>query len=94
LNAHWDAGLQYFIETGDIGAGRQQAIGGEVGYLVMQNVWLSIGYNLLGFRDPDLASEDYTQREFYLRLRVKFDENLFKPSHNAEALPANTAAMQ
>jgi uncharacterized repeat protein (TIGR01451 family) len=93
LNAHWDAGLQYFIETGDIGASRQQAVGGEVGYLVMENVWLSIGYNLLGFRDPDLASEDYTQRAFYLRLRVKFDENLFKPSHNAEALPANTAAM-
>jgi len=93
LNTHWDAGLQYFIETGDIGAARQQAIGGEVGYLVMQNVWLSIGYNILGFTDPDLASEDYTQRAFYLRLRVKFDENLFKPSHNAEALPANTAAL-
>jgi uncharacterized repeat protein (TIGR01451 family) len=93
LNAHWDAGLQYFIETGDILASRQQAIGGEVGYLVMQNVWLSLGYNILGFRDPDLASEDYTQRALYLRLRVKFDENLFKPSHNAEPLPANTAAM-
>jgi hypothetical protein len=93
LNAHWDAGLQYFIETGDIGASRQQAIGGEVGYLVMENVWLSIGYNILGFTDPDLTSEDYTQRAFYLRLRIKFDENLFKPSHNAEALPANTAAL-
>jgi hypothetical protein len=57
-------------------------------------VWLSIGYNILGFTDPDLTSEDYTQRAFYLRLRIKFDENLFKPKHNAEALPANTGAMQ
>jgi hypothetical protein len=91
LNAHWDAGLSYFIETGELFASHQQAVGGEIGYLVMQNVWLSIGYNILGFTDPDLTSEDYTQRAFYLRLRIKFDENLFKPSHNAEALPANAA---
>ncbi len=94
LNAHWDAGLSYFIETGELFASHQQAVGGEIGYLVMQNVWLSIGYNILGFTDPDLTSEDYTQRAFYLRLRIKFDENLFKPKHNAEALPANTGAMQ
>jgi len=94
LNSRWDVGLQYFIETGDIGNSHQQAVGGEVGYLVVKNMWLSIGYNLTGFRDQDLASEDYTQREFYLRLRVKFDENLFKPKNNAEALPANAAVMK
>ena len=94
LNERWDLGLQYFIETGNIGGGRSQAAGGEVGYLVMKNIWLSLGYNVTGFRDVDLASEDYTQRAFYLRLRVKFDENLFKPKHNAEALPANAAVMK
>jgi hypothetical protein len=94
LNSRWDVGLQYFIETGDIGNSHQQAVGGEVGYLVVKNLWLSLGYNLTGFRDPDLASEDYTQREFYLRLRVKFDENLFKPKNNGEALPANAAVMK
>lgn len=93
LSPHWDGGLQYFIETGDMGASRQQAIGAEVGYLVMQNVWLSLGYNFTGFTDRDLASEDYTQRAFYLRMRIKFDENLLKPSHNAEALPATAAVM-
>jgi uncharacterized repeat protein (TIGR01451 family) len=91
LNSRWDAGLQCFVEWGGAGFGtHQQAAGGEVGYLVMKNIWLSIGYNVTGFVDTDLTSEDYTQRAFYLRLRVKFDENLFKPSHNAEALPANT----
>jgi hypothetical protein len=90
LDPHWDLGLQYFIETGAVTATHQQAVGFEVGYLVMQNVWLSVGYNVSGFKDADLAGEDYTQRAFYLRLRVKFDENLFKPSHNAAPLPANT----
>jgi hypothetical protein len=93
LTARWDAGLQYFIETGNIGASREQAVGAEIGYLVMQNVWLSLGYNILGFTDRDLASEDYTQRALYLRIRIKFDENLFKPSHNSDPLPANPGAL-
>jgi hypothetical protein len=94
VSERWDVGLQYFIETGAIGKDRQQAVGAEVGYLVMQNVWLSAGYNVSGFKDVDLASEDYTQKAFYIRIRVKFDENLFKPKHNAQALPADAAVMK
>jgi uncharacterized repeat protein (TIGR01451 family) len=90
ISSQWDIGAQYFVEVGhDAAAQRLQAVGAEVGYLVMKNMWLSLGYNALGFRDPDLAGEDYTQRGFYLRLRVKFDENLFKPSNNSDALPAD-----
>jgi uncharacterized repeat protein (TIGR01451 family) len=95
LTEHWDMGLQYFVEFGGNGlSSRQRAIGGEGGYLVMKNLWLSIGYNVVGFKDADLASEDYTQRGVYLRLRFKFDENLFKPSHNTEPLPADAAVMK
>jgi hypothetical protein len=95
LNRNWDLGVQYFIELGGGGApARQQAFGTEVGYLVMKNLWLSIGYNIAGFTDHDLTSEDYTQRAFYLRLRFKFDENLFKPRSNAEPIPAGAAVMQ
>ncbi|MDR3454541.1 MAG: hypothetical protein P4L96_17370 [Rhodoferax sp.] len=94
INSKWDAGLQYYIEFGNNdGAGRQQAIGAEVGYLVEKNLWLSVGYNVKGFTDNDLAGADYTQRGFYLRLRFKFDENLFKPRNNAQALPASAARM-
>jgi hypothetical protein len=49
-----------------------------VGYLVKQNLWLSAGYNLAGFKDRDLVGSDYTNKGFYIRLRFKFDENLFK----------------
>jgi hypothetical protein len=93
LNGKWDLGVQYFIELGGSGtATRQQAAGAEAGYLVMKNLWLSLGYNVVGFVDNDLASEDYTQHAFYLRLRMKFDENLFKPKNNAEPIPAGAAA--
>jgi uncharacterized repeat protein (TIGR01451 family) len=89
LNEKWDAGLQYYLENGsNDGTGRQQAYGMELGYLVAKNAWLSVGYNLRGISDPDLAGQDYVQRAFYLRLRMKFDENLFRPRNNAQALPA------
>jgi uncharacterized repeat protein (TIGR01451 family) len=89
INDRWDAGLQYYIEKGaSDGTARQQAYGFEVGYLLVKNSWLSIGYNVRGINDTDLAGGDYTQRAFYLRIRVKFDENLFKPRNNAQALPA------
>ena len=57
---------------------RQSANGLELGYLVRQNLWLSLGYNRSGFAaDADLAGYEYTQSGVYLRLRFKFDENLF-----------------
>jgi hypothetical protein len=54
-----------------------------VGYLLKQNLWLSAGFNAAGFAgDADLTGYEYTRRGVYLRLRFKFDENLFKgPDH-------------
>ena len=62
----------------------QYALGAEVGYLVHKNVWISLGYNLTGFNDPDLSSSDYTRQGVFLRLRMKFDEALFKNSYKVE----------
>jgi hypothetical protein len=93
INRKWDAGLQYYVELGAAdGTSREQAYGFEVGYLLVKNSWLSVGYNVRGITDPDLAGQDYVQRAFYLRLRVKFDENLFRPRNNAQALPADAQA--
>jgi hypothetical protein len=56
---------------------RQYGMGGEVGYRVARNLWLSAGYNVLGYQDQDLAGDDTTRKGAYIRLRFKFDENLF-----------------
>ena len=72
-----DVGALAAVQLGQGGA-RQQAFGLEAGYLVRQNVWLSVGFNVSGFRgDADLTGCEYTQRGAYLRLRFKFDEDLF-----------------
>ncbi|WP_293374443.1 SpaA isopeptide-forming pilin-related protein [Nevskia sp.] len=56
----------------------QYGIGAEAGYLLTSNLWLSGGYNFLGFQDDDLEDADYTRQGPYIRLRFKFDEDLFK----------------
>ncbi len=85
VNKRWDVGVAAFTMFGNGSTSRQNAIGGEVGYLVTKNMWASVGYNVLGFTDKDLAGADYTQRGIFLRLRFKFDENLFKAKRGAEA---------
>jgi len=56
--------------------GRQYAIGGEVGALLRENLWLSLGYNVLGFTDRDMLAVEQTSRGGFIRLRMKFDEDL------------------
>jgi hypothetical protein len=54
----------------------QGGVGAEVGFLMVENLWLSAGYNVIGFRDDDLAADEYTRRGAYLRMRFKFDESV------------------
>lgn len=73
----WDLGLMTSVQFGQYGA-RQHALGIEAGYLLKTNLWLSVGFNSTGFvADRDLAGYEYTQQGVYLRLRFKFDQNLF-----------------
>ncbi len=84
LGERWDIGVQAYRLWGDGAA--ETAVGVEAGYLAWKNLWLSMGYNIKGFRASDLAGEAYTQRGLYLRLRFKFDENLLAPTAATPAL--------
>ncbi len=80
LTENWDVGLLSAQQFGRDGA-RQFAAGIEAGYLLRQNLWLSAGFNWSGFEgDADLAGYEYTRSGVYVRLRFKFDENLFRRS--------------
>jgi len=59
----------------------RKAFGAEVGLLVIQNTWVSLGYNVTGFSDRDfndVLATDSTSRGLFIRLRLKFDESLFR----------------
>lgn len=60
--------------------GRQYAVGGELGALLRDNLWLSFGYNILGFTDRDMIAVGQTSRGGFIRLRMKFDEKLLRSS--------------
>lgn len=81
-----DLGLQAALmrghASGQVGQARQHTLGAEIGYLLRANLWLSLGYNVAGFADRDLSS-DYTARGAYLRLRFKFDADLFEGDNPA-----------
>lgn len=78
VSERWDVGLQagtyWNAEANDM----SYMLGAEVGYSPMTNLWLSLGYNFMGFEDEDIAYDDSTQQGAYFRLRFKFDEDLFK----------------
>lgn len=78
LTENWDVGVLGSTFRGQSGA-NQYAYGLEVGRLLRQNLWLSAGYNWSGFQgDRDLSGYEYTQQGVFLRLRFKFDEDLFR----------------
>jgi len=56
----------------------QNMLGLEAGYQFADNVWLTVGYNLQGFDNKDLAGDEVMEQGPYIRLRMKFDESLFK----------------
>lgn len=78
LNERWDASLNVGVMWDDQSSGIRQLLGAEVGYLVAANLWVSGGYNLSGYSDEDLTDGNTTVKGAYMRLRFKFDEDLFK----------------
>jgi hypothetical protein len=75
VTSRWDLGALASLMQG--GGNRQYAYGLETGFVVKRNLWLSAGYNFAGFTDKDLTGNEYTAKGPYLRLRAKFNENLF-----------------
>ncbi|MBS7808707.1 hypothetical protein [Variovorax sp. PCZ-1] len=78
ISEKWDVGVLASVLGSPQGSSKQYAFGLEAGYQIATDLWLSAGYNWTGFSDKDLTSGEYTNRGAFLRLRFKFDENLFR----------------
>lgn len=53
------------------------AIGPEIGFVPADNILVSVGYNVVGFRDPDFGAARSTERGVYAAIKFKLDENAF-----------------
>ena len=73
----WDVSLNASTMFGKGAASKYYGLGFELGFLVAENLWVSGGYNFFGYKDEDLTSGEYTNKGAFVRLRYKFDEDLF-----------------
>ncbi|HEY9182873.1 MAG TPA: hypothetical protein VIQ99_06720, partial [Gammaproteobacteria bacterium] len=60
------------------GGTTEKAAGFDVGISAARNVWISVGYNFVGFDDENFDASRYTAQGPYVRFRVKVDQELFK----------------
>ena len=83
VGKRWDVGATFSTMFSGAANSRQYEMGPEFGYRVISNMWVSSGYNFTGFRNDDLAGENVTRRGAFVRMRFKFDENIFSPRKEA-----------
>ena len=75
ITKDWDIGLQSSILHSWSSGQLDYCEGISIGYNLMQNAWISLGYNLTGFNDKDFSQAEFTARGPFIRLRFKFDQN-------------------
>jgi large repetitive protein len=90
----WDISVTGSTVIGRGAQAKTYAVGMELGFMVMENLWLSGGYNFYGYRDEDFANGEYTNKGMYLRLRYKFDEDLFASRKQQSGEPGGKAAQE
>ena len=78
IDSKWDVGVRgSLLHTW--GNGEMLGSSGvSVGYNIVENAWLSLGYNVIGFSDKDFSASNYTAQGPYMRFRFKFDQNSVK----------------
>ncbi|MEL6868665.1 MAG: OmpA family protein [Pseudomonadota bacterium] len=54
------------------------SVGAELGYNPRDNLWLSVGYNLIGFRDADFDNARYTAAGPFINVTIKADQHTLR----------------
>ena len=69
-----DIGLRgSFLTNNDVGT--TYSWGPSIGVSPIENVWISAGYNVEGYRDDDFEAAEFSREGAYLQFRLKFDQN-------------------
>lgn len=74
LSRRWGIGMHGSVLHSWNGGQFDYSLGASLGYLVMKNAWVSLGYNLLGFHDEDFSKSNFTAQGPFVRFRFKFDQ--------------------
>jgi hypothetical protein len=75
ITKDWDIGLQSSILHSWSSGQLDYCEGISIGYNVVQNAWISLGYNFTGFDDKDFSQANFTAQGPFVRFRFKFDQD-------------------
>jgi uncharacterized repeat protein (TIGR01451 family) len=74
LSKTFDVSLNATVREGAGGGAFSYAVGPSLGFKPFDNGWISVGWNLVGFRDRDFEQSSYTRSGPYVTMRLKFDQ--------------------
>jgi hypothetical protein len=78
IRGKWDVGVNTSLYHSYKSAVVDYGFGVDVGYNILDNMWLSLGYNVEGFHDSDFSQARYTAQGPYLRFIMKADQHTLK----------------
>ena len=75
LSEDWDiGGFASMMRSLNAGV-KSYGLGASLGYKLMDNTWLSMGYNMRGMLDRDFAGAGYRNKGPFVTLRMKIDQD-------------------
>jgi hypothetical protein len=77
LGAHVQIGGRATVRHNLTDGTTRFAAGPEVAFSPAENMVVSLGYNVIGFRDPDFAESRTTDRGVFASVKLKFDADSF-----------------
>lgn len=81
LGKDWDVGAHASMLHSWNSHVKSFSTGLSVGYKLVENTWVSVGYNFSGFNDSDFSGAEYRAKGVYATMRMKFDQDTFKLNH-------------
>jgi uncharacterized repeat protein (TIGR01451 family) len=75
LSQSWDVGVHAGALHSWNGGQIDYNLGASVGYRALDNTWVSVGYNVLGFTDNDFSGAEYRSKGPYANISMKFDQD-------------------
>jgi len=78
MSDKFDLGIHGALMHSRGSGGTDASVGFSVGFTPFENGWLSVGYNLRGFRDADFSEQGHTDRGAFVQFRMKFDQTTLR----------------
>ena len=74
LTEKWDIGVRGSVLHSWNADQFDYSTGVSLGYNIVENAWISVGYNFLGFEDEDFSKGSFTAKGPFVQFRFKFDQ--------------------